>query len=261
MKRIFAAILGRLRRWLRRRRLRRICNAMGIIPYPWQAEFAIAENPGQLPDMGRQTGKTTAVILRALVQPPPINKSAPSFIALDPDAGISLAVQHCIYDDYRSAHVICVKARAIPNRPPLPLRTIPRRLPWRLPESIARSVDIGKNVADGLAAGIAEAEQRVRCPGICFSLDGLDAFMYAVQKMAQEMARLVSQAGEALCDIARALPHDSLMIAQYATRKEAHYIAHARKARTRKKYRNRVLRRARRIQKKGEKHEQTTPCT
>lgn len=123
MKRILEAI----QRWLHRRRLRRVCKALGIIPYPWQARFALAKNPGQLPNTGRRTGKTMAVILRVLVQPPPSGKNAPSFIAHDPDADMSLAVQHCIYDDYRSAHAICVKAHAIPNRPPLPLRTIPRR--------------------------------------------------------------------------------------------------------------------------------------
>lgn len=134
-----------------------------------------------------------------------------------------------------------------------------RRLPWRLPESIARSVGMGKNVADGLAAGITEAEQRRRCPAVGFpleSLDSLDAFVYALQ----EMARMAGQTGAALCGVAQAMPCVN-PIDRYATRKEAHYIAHARKARTRKKYRNRVLRRARRIQKKGEKHEQTTPCT
>lgn len=261
MKRIFAAILGRLRRWLRRRRLRRICNALDIIPFPWQAEFSIAENPGQLPHMGRRTGKTMAVILRALVQPPPINKSAPNFIALDPDADISLAAQHCIYDSYRNAHAICVKARAIPNRPPLPLRTIPLRLRSTVPPAVPLEdvLDRYREQIGTLPEDPAEIPEWIKKqfgipPKITIRTDGFEVFMCSLR----EIARAQAAAATFLAMASAATGAD--LIAAYATPKETHYMIHGRKARMRKKYRNRVLRRTRRIQKKGEKHEQTTPC-
>lgn len=382
-------LLNRLRRWLRRRRLRRVCKALDILPYPWQAEFALTDDPGRLPDMGRRTGKTMAVILRALVQPD--GEGALSFIAYDPDADMSKGVQRSIYDDYRRAHAICVRARAIPNRPPLPLRTIPCRprgltastitmedlkaryreeigpvpedpedlpdffkkkfnlppsvaldaggyeefkknllhpwlrhildiqspsayftpsswpplpepkqpaadfykpenwekvkqqalqpepearpfvgvdlashpdmtsgLPLRpvtpklLPAGAARSAMIGKAIADGMAAGL-EAPPAVlyadNKPVVTFRTDGIDALSYALRKVAEAAREAAAALGTALSTAVRAVG-ESALIAVYATPKEVHYIKYGRKARTRKKYRNRVLRRARRARAK-----------
>lgn len=82
-------------------------------------------------------------------------------------------------------------------------------------------------------------------PVVTIRMDGIDAFMYSLR----EMARLAVQAAAALRAMAAAAT-DADLIAAYATPKETHYIIHGRKARTRKKYRNRVLRRARRARKK-----------
>ena len=86
-------------------------------------------------------------------------------------------------------------------------------------------------------------------PVITFRADGIDAFMYSLR----EMARLATQAAAALCAMAAAVT-DADLIAAYATPKETHYIIHGRKARTRKKYRNRVLRRARKNLKRRNRH-------
>ena len=354
-------LLNRLRRWLRRRRLRRVCKALDILPYPWQVVFALTDDPGRLPDMGRRTGKTMAVILRALVQPD--GEGALSFIAYDPDADMSLSVQHSIYNDYRRAHAICVKAHAIPNRPPLPLRTIPcrprgltastitmedmmaryreeigpipedpedlpaflkkqfnlppsaalnaggyeefkknllhpwlrhvldiqspseyfnpsswpalpepkarpfvgvdlashpdmtsglplRPVPPRLPPAgAARSAMIGKAITDGLADGLKAPPAVLYAdnkPVVTFHADGIDALSYALRKVAEAAKEAAAALGTALGVAVRAVG-ESALIAVYATPKETHYIKYGRKARTRKKYRNRVLRRARRI--------------
>lgn len=240
------------RRWLRRRRLRRICKALDIIPYPWQAEFALADSPGQLPRMGRRTGKTMAVILRVLVQPPSNSKDTPSFMTLDPGAGISLNAQHCIYDSYRHAHAICVKARAIPNRPPLPLRTIPRRPRISEPPTVTLE-DMMARYREQIGPPPEEPAEYPEWvkkqfnvpPKITIRAEGFDAFMDSLHAI----GRAVAQAAAAFRAIAAATT-DAALIAAYATPKETHYIIHGRKARTRKKYRNRVLRRARRARKK-----------
>ena len=52
---------------------------------------------------------------------------------------------------------------------------------------------------------------------------------------------------------------DADLIARYGTDKEIHYITHARKARTRKKYRNRVLRRARRDERRSRHEKNRAP--
>ena len=75
--------------------------------------------------------------------------------------------------------------------------------------------------------------------------DDLDAFCYALQRMAMA----AGDAAAALINAAH-VATDATMINRHATPKDIHYITHGRKARTRKKYRNRVLRRARRAQRK-----------
>lgn len=121
-----------------------------------------------------------------------------------------------------------------------------------LPPSIARSVMIGEAVRDGLAAGLAVGTEAPPAtlyadnrPVVTIRMDGIDAFMYSLHAI----GRAVAQAAAAFRAIAAATT-DAALIAAYATPKETHYIIHGRKARTRKKYRNRVLRRARRARKK-----------
>ena len=86
-------------------------------------------------------------------------------------------------------------------------------------------------------------------PIIEIRADGLDAFCYALR----QLAKAAGEAAAALIGAARVVT-DADLIARYGTDKEIHYITHARKARTRKKYRNRVLRRARRDERRS-RHE------
>lgn len=109
--------------------------------------------------------------------------------------------------------------------------------PVRSVESFMReNLAIGEAIFAGLEAGIAEAERRFRSSYDLFHLDSLDASLSALREIlglsACEAFRLFSIAAT-----------DAIQIERCATWKEAHYIAHARKARTRKKYRNRVRRR------------------
>ena len=71
----------------------------------------------------------------------------------------------------------------------------------------------------------------------------------ALKEAACGAAEAFEKLARAAENAARAMT-DANLIDQYATPKEIHYIIHGRKARTRKKYRNRVLRRARRTQRK-----------
>ena len=63
-----------------------------------------------------------------------------------------------------------------------------------------------------------------------------DAFMYLAQVIAEKIDAI-----HAVCEVS--------LIIENGTRKEIHYFRHGRKARTRKKYKNRILRRVRRSKK------------
>lgn len=91
-------------------------------------------------------------------------------------------------------------------------------------------------------------------PIIEIRADGLDAFFYALR----QMAKAAGEAAAALIGAARVVA-DADLIARYGTDKEIHYITHARKARTRKKYRNRVLRRARRDERRSRHEKNRAP--
>ena len=68
-----------------RYKLRRICKAIGIKPYKWQKEFALDEFVHLIIDYGRGTGKTTAVMLRLLMQHPSAKFCAETVLTADPD--------------------------------------------------------------------------------------------------------------------------------------------------------------------------------
>lgn len=89
-------------------------------------------------------------------------------------------------------------------------------------------------------------------PVITIRADGIDAFCAALRKITAAAA----EAAAALGAMARAVT-DADLINRYSTAKEIHYITHARKARTRKKYRNRVLRRARRTERRNARESRT----
>lgn len=70
----------------RRRRLRRICDALDIRPYRWQRDFALGLIGCDAFPKGRSTGKTTAVMLRLLMLPPNASEVAVrAILARDPD--------------------------------------------------------------------------------------------------------------------------------------------------------------------------------
>ena len=55
----------------KRYRLRKICQALDIVPYPWQRDFALGKASGiPGPTVYRCSGKTTAVMLRLLMVKP-----------------------------------------------------------------------------------------------------------------------------------------------------------------------------------------------
>ena len=65
-------------------KLKRICQAIGIKPYPWQSSFALGRTNKLDGDLGRATGKTMAVMLRVLM----MHHTDPVFpwmFYLDPD--------------------------------------------------------------------------------------------------------------------------------------------------------------------------------
>ena len=68
-----------------RYKLHRICKAIGIKPYKWQKDFVFDEFVHLIPDDGRGTGKTTAVMLRLLMQNPRTKFSAETVLIADPD--------------------------------------------------------------------------------------------------------------------------------------------------------------------------------
>lgn len=77
-----------LTRLFPRYRLRRICRALELRPFGWQRDFALA--PVTEPILawltGRGTGKTTAVLLRLLMQPEQTTlREALAILLLDPD--------------------------------------------------------------------------------------------------------------------------------------------------------------------------------
>ena len=68
-----------------RYRLWRICRAIGIKPHKWQKEFALAPVVHLIPDRGRCTGKTMAVMLRLLVHPTSSAFILATTLCADPD--------------------------------------------------------------------------------------------------------------------------------------------------------------------------------
>lgn len=127
-------------------------------------------------------------------------------------------------------------------------------------------VKIGEALTEGIHAGITESIEPffneihdiTRPAAIMYANnrpvrttrnDNLDAFVDALRRISQAAA----EAAAALGGLARAA-NDACLIDQHGTRQEIHFILHARKHRTRKKYRNRVLRRIRRAEKRS-KHD------
>lgn len=118
--------------------------------------------------------------------------------------------------------------------------------PEKVWESFMReNLAMGKKVFDDLAAGMAEAKRRSRSLDSRFPRDTLDAFLYSLRYSLREMSCVAMTTHEASRQFFIEAT-DSAKIEQWPTRKEAHYIAHAKKARTRKKYHNRIRRKRKR---------------
>lgn len=82
-------MLKKIDRWMIQHfpkyKLFRICRAIGIKPYKWQKEYALAPVIHCIPDLGRGTGKTTALMLRLLMKPPSTAYEAETTLYSDPD--------------------------------------------------------------------------------------------------------------------------------------------------------------------------------
>lgn len=67
-------------------KLWRICRALKIKPYIWQRDFALGKMETLIYPLGRATGKTTAVMLRLLMEHPFSNdKNTLKIMSNDPD--------------------------------------------------------------------------------------------------------------------------------------------------------------------------------
>lgn len=83
--RFFRSLDARMCNHFPRYKLHRICKAIGIKPHKWQKDFALDEFPRLIFDYGRGTGKTTAVMLRLLMQHPRSKFCAETVLIADPD--------------------------------------------------------------------------------------------------------------------------------------------------------------------------------
>ena len=68
MKRLKAKYTAFMHRHFKRYRLRKICQAIGIKPYPWQRDFALGKTDALNAPEGRATGKTMACMLRLIME-------------------------------------------------------------------------------------------------------------------------------------------------------------------------------------------------
>lgn len=92
----------------RRFRLRRICKALKIKPSKWQASYALRKCSTFPND--RRSGKTTAVVLRALVEDAQTPKEIYEALQNDPDFGNTMHRQIYSYYQYCEMAEICRKA-------------------------------------------------------------------------------------------------------------------------------------------------------
>lgn len=95
-------------------RLRRVCRALKIKPYEWQKRFAI--DGEAVFSQGRRSGKTMAVIFRALVQQPKDAKQLYDIMRCDPDFHKGRWIQMVEYEDFRHYYEKCVRAGIIKTK-------------------------------------------------------------------------------------------------------------------------------------------------
>lgn len=95
-------IQKRIRLWI-------VCRKLKIKPMKWQIRY-IMGNEARLP-CGRRNGKTTAVILRAIVEKPDSMYDLRVALARDPDFHRSRATARWTVDEYMR---FCIKAGIYP---------------------------------------------------------------------------------------------------------------------------------------------------
>ena len=100
----------------KRYRLNKICKAIGIKPFLWQRSFALGRTDVLNAPEGRQTGKTTAVMLRLLLTCESDVSQIIRVLKADPDFILFDRVRTGWYDcEYRKLSDICAYAH-IPVR-------------------------------------------------------------------------------------------------------------------------------------------------
>lgn len=91
-----------MHRHFKRYRLRKICEALDIVPYPWQRAFALGKTDILNAPEGRATGKTTAVLLRLLMTYPGDTVNVMQILKADPDFRTDIKLRVIWYDrEYR----------------------------------------------------------------------------------------------------------------------------------------------------------------
>lgn len=115
MKRLKAKYTAFMCYHFKRYRLRKICEVMDIVPYPWQRDFALGKThiiPA--PMAYRASGKTTAVMLRLLMIRPCELHDILGTLRKDPDFTNHVLHRLTIYaDEYNRLASKC-KAAGIP---------------------------------------------------------------------------------------------------------------------------------------------------
>lgn len=102
MERLKAKYTAFMHRHFKRYRLRKICEALDIVPYPWQRDFALGKSdtiPGCI--VYRADGKTMAVMLRLLMLQPGEVHDVLGTLKKDPDfSNWKLAILRIYADEY-----------------------------------------------------------------------------------------------------------------------------------------------------------------
>ena len=78
-------------------RLWRVCKKLGIRPYKWQKDYALGKSNALM--YGRRSGKTTAIMLWALIRKVQPSRDVAGCIYKDPD-NISLCVSNWWVKEY-----------------------------------------------------------------------------------------------------------------------------------------------------------------
>lgn len=104
-----------MQRHFKRYRLRKICQALDIVPYPWQRDFAMGKKsvtPGC--SCIRANGKTMAVMLRLLMAMPGEPCDVLGTLRKDPDFTNERIIVLNVYADEYNRHAQKCLAAGVP---------------------------------------------------------------------------------------------------------------------------------------------------